>query len=494
MDIKSYQDLEIWQKAMDLTMECYKATKKFPKSETYVLCNQLQRAVVSIPSNIAEGRGRQHTKEFLQHLSIAYGSLAELETHILLAERLDYIGDEQLQEIMSKAAELGRMINGLQRSLKKKLLPDPRPLIPDNKGFSLVELLIAMVIASAVGLAGISLFSSSNWSQKTQEDVTEAQQNVRVATDRLAKDIRMAGYGLPDPPFSLTFTGLPATFVGQSGGDITLTSSITVNNSSTAPDTITILGIGYEVGTLDTTTAAVNCGNGFQANMSGANCIRLSATAAVPATETIDKFFPGGSFNSNRKYISLGGARYIELAAAGQGGQASRTLTLGTPATLDRSYPDGTPVYIIQAIQYTIVSDTSIAGCSATNPCLVSLDATGLRGMNGGTPSRQLLAENIEDVQFAYGIDVSPRDGRMDDTADGTAGYAATDFLNAPTDNTSIITVRATIVGRTRNEDMKGQTGFKRPAVEDRAEGASDGYRRRVLTKVVKIRNPKTGA
>ncbi|MDP2681568.1 MAG: PilW family protein [Deltaproteobacteria bacterium] len=407
----------------------------------------------------------------------------------------------------------------MQKSLRKRvqgsesnsLISDPRPLIPDpcNKGFSLVELLIAMVIASVVGLAGISIFSSSNWSYKTQEDVTEAQQNVRVATDRLTKDIRMAGYGLPDPPFSLSFTGLPTTFVGQSGGNITLTSPITVTTSggAGAPDSLTILGIGYEVGTLDTTTAVVNCVNGIQANISGANCIRLSATASVPAADTIDRFFPGGAFNSNRMHISLGGAKYIALAAAGQTGQATRTLALGSPSTLDRDYPDGTSVYIVQAVQYTIVSDTSIAGCSSSNPCLISLDATGLRGMNGGAPSRQLLAENIEDIQFAYGIDANPRDKKIDDT-DGDGSFEGLDYIFAEagdtlSDPSSIIVVRATVVGRTRNTDIKGQTGFKAQCFEDRpvdagttncTGAASDGYRRRILTKVIKIRNPKTGA
>lgn len=89
--IKSYQDLDVWQKAMDLVVMCYKLCKKFPKHEVYGLASQLQRAAVSVPANIAEGRQRQHVKEFIQHLSIAYGSLAELETHIQIAGRLGYI-------------------------------------------------------------------------------------------------------------------------------------------------------------------------------------------------------------------------------------------------------------------------------------------------------------------------------------------------------------------------------------------------------------------
>lgn len=119
--IRSYRDLVVWQKAMDLVVLCYQMTRGFPKSEVYGLSNQLQRAAVAIPSNIAEGRRRQHSKEFLQHLSIAYGSLAELETHIQIAERLKYINEDQIQQVLDKAAEIGRMLNGLRKSIGKNI-------------------------------------------------------------------------------------------------------------------------------------------------------------------------------------------------------------------------------------------------------------------------------------------------------------------------------------------------------------------------------------
>ncbi len=126
--IRSYRDLEVWQKAMDLAVECYQITRECPKNESYGMSSQLQRAVISIPANIAEGRGRQHRKEFLQHLSIAYGSLSEAETYLLLAERLNYINKYQLNQSISKTAEVGRMINGLKKSISGKA--DPRPLTP----------------------------------------------------------------------------------------------------------------------------------------------------------------------------------------------------------------------------------------------------------------------------------------------------------------------------------------------------------------------------
>ena len=117
MSLKSYKELEVWHKAMDLVVDCYQVTKGFPKSEVWGLASQLQRASVSIPTNIAEGRERQHTKEFIQFLSIAYGSLAELETLIQIAERLNYLDANQSGQILDKTAEIGKMINGLRRSL-----------------------------------------------------------------------------------------------------------------------------------------------------------------------------------------------------------------------------------------------------------------------------------------------------------------------------------------------------------------------------------------
>ena len=98
----SYRDLDVWQKAMNVVVECYKITKTFPKSETYGLSSQLQRAAVSIPANIAEGRERQHKKEFIQHISIAYASLAELETHIQIAERLNFLDKKKANQLLEK--------------------------------------------------------------------------------------------------------------------------------------------------------------------------------------------------------------------------------------------------------------------------------------------------------------------------------------------------------------------------------------------------------
>ena len=119
--VKSYQDLEVWQRAMDLVVLCYHMTQKFPKNEIYGLSSQLQRAAVSVPANIAEGRHRQSSKEFLQYLSISYGSLAEVETHVQIAGRLNYINENQINKTLNKTAEIGRMLNGLSRSIRKRI-------------------------------------------------------------------------------------------------------------------------------------------------------------------------------------------------------------------------------------------------------------------------------------------------------------------------------------------------------------------------------------
>lgn len=123
--IESYRDLRVWQASMELVTDCYKATESFPKSETYGLASQLQRAAVSVPANIAEGQGRYHLKEYLHHLSIAHGSLLELETLIKIAARLGYLGADSSASFQEKTKAIGRMLNGLMASLRRSRTPDP---------------------------------------------------------------------------------------------------------------------------------------------------------------------------------------------------------------------------------------------------------------------------------------------------------------------------------------------------------------------------------
>ncbi|MBN1981845.1 MAG: four helix bundle protein [Chitinivibrionales bacterium] len=116
--MKNYRDLIVWQKSMDLVVAVYEITKRFPKEEVYGLTSQIRRAVVSIPSNIAEGEGRESKNEFFRFLSISYGSLREVETQIILANRLSYIEMPVCDAIIEQCNEIGKLINGLKRSLK----------------------------------------------------------------------------------------------------------------------------------------------------------------------------------------------------------------------------------------------------------------------------------------------------------------------------------------------------------------------------------------
>ena len=121
MSISSYQDLKVWQISMEITEEVYRLTQSFPKQEVYGLVSQSKRSALSVPSNIAEGHARDSTKEFLHYISIALGSLAELETQLILAQRLTYLERKDLDFILLKISEAGRMIRGLQKALKAKL-------------------------------------------------------------------------------------------------------------------------------------------------------------------------------------------------------------------------------------------------------------------------------------------------------------------------------------------------------------------------------------
>ena len=120
MGIQSYRDLKVWNRAMDLVEECYRLTSKFPKTEIYGLSSQIQRAAVSIPANIAEGKGRQHLGDYIRHLCIANGSLKELETHLLIALRLSYLNNSELHLALSLTDEVGKMLNSLIEKLKQR--------------------------------------------------------------------------------------------------------------------------------------------------------------------------------------------------------------------------------------------------------------------------------------------------------------------------------------------------------------------------------------
>jgi four helix bundle protein len=114
---QGYRDLRVWQLAMELIPKVYQVVKQLPSEERYELGSQLRRAVVSVAANIAEGQARQHTKEFLQSLYIARGSLAETETLLMVAERLGYLPAPTLQALVAELAELRKPLQGLVNRL-----------------------------------------------------------------------------------------------------------------------------------------------------------------------------------------------------------------------------------------------------------------------------------------------------------------------------------------------------------------------------------------
>ena len=119
--LESYRDLKVWQKAIDMVVDCYKLSQDFPKHEIYGLTSQLRRAAVSVPANIAEGYGLGSRKEYLQFLAIAQGSLKEVETHLIITQRLEYMTQTQLKTILARTEELGKMLGSLIRTLKDKI-------------------------------------------------------------------------------------------------------------------------------------------------------------------------------------------------------------------------------------------------------------------------------------------------------------------------------------------------------------------------------------
>ena len=121
MAVQCYRELKVWQVAMNLAEQCYHATRSFPRAELFGMISQIRRAAISVPANIAEGQGRQSTKEFLNHLSIARGSLLELETHLLLSQRVGLLQKPALDPLLATCDEISRMLSGLRRALEAKL-------------------------------------------------------------------------------------------------------------------------------------------------------------------------------------------------------------------------------------------------------------------------------------------------------------------------------------------------------------------------------------
>ena len=119
--VSSFRDLRVWRAAMDLVEGVYRLTQSFPREEAYGLVPQLRRAAVSVPSNIAEGQARDHLREYLHHLSMAQGSLAELETQLEIAGRLGYASTEPGEQLLSDTAGVAKQLRALRTALERRL-------------------------------------------------------------------------------------------------------------------------------------------------------------------------------------------------------------------------------------------------------------------------------------------------------------------------------------------------------------------------------------
>lgn len=318
-------------------------------------------------------------------------------------------------------------------------------------GFTLVELLVAVAIAGVVGMAALTVYTSTTRTTTAQTDLTQVQQNVRAAMDRMAQHTRSAGFGLPErETFSLTY------------GAQTFTRAVTVTNSDTGPDTLTLVGIGQEAGSL----GALNQ-DGSGCNMAATTCLWLPDVDGEDGNKYFQK--SDGDFNPLRQYISLGGAAFLEVTDIDGGNK----IILSEPlANLPDDFFNITPppaVYILQALRYTIATD--MGGCSATQPCLAVQDFS-------ISTDRMVLAQGIEDMQIGVF------------TSAAAAGAPATFSNNASSSSADIAALRINLIGKAQSPDASAT--FIRPALEDRpASDSPDNFRRRALTTVVKIRNPR---
>lgn len=120
MSVTRFSDLLVWQKGVDFVIQLYGTTRNFPKDEIYGLTSQMRRAAVSIPSNIAEGHGRNSTGDYLRFLALAQGSCSELETQLLIASRLKYLSKQDWEDLLTNLLEIARMLSGLIASLRRR--------------------------------------------------------------------------------------------------------------------------------------------------------------------------------------------------------------------------------------------------------------------------------------------------------------------------------------------------------------------------------------
>lgn len=334
-----------------------------------------------------------------------------------------------------------------------------QPFVRGERGFNLIELMIAMAMFAVVSLAGFTVLSSGQKSSVMNDEVVKIQQSVRLALDMVSRDIRMAGYGNPATPSSVPYTGNGCTSI------------INPTNSSTGPDSIAIVTMDRVIGRLQQNAPL--------------------GTATSTSTIVLDSV-TGLSAND---IITLDGVFTAAVTAINTG---TKTLTLGTSIQTPQTFNGdaagtGTQVVRLICAKYTVNT--------TTNQLMRQDDSTGAVA----------VVDGIEDLQLAYGVDADG-DGRIDDASGsggidcldltpnslasavtnsvGCSGTPPTTVSTAPTaaTPTTVRLVRISVVGKAGKSDdtFKSSSAI---SVEDHNIASTTGYRRRVLTRTVSLRD-----
>ncbi len=331
----------------------------------------------------------------------------------------------------------------------------------NQQGMTLIEVLIAMVISLIVITAGFTILTTTSRGLRANEAVADSQQNARIAMELIARDIKLAGFGMP-------------AAIGNCP-----TALVPIDQTPTGPDTASD-SIDLLVPTTNNVTPIWRLAQ--VAGPLGFNTITLDAGAVA-------NMVSAGMVNNS--YISIAGAFTARVPVVpGTGNVLTLEFMVPSPIT----FPIGAQVYLLQCIRYDI--GTTAAACGTSNaPCL-------RRGISGGAMTA--VVEGIEDLQLAYACDgcVGTEDGVIDNQVGGTAAFEAADFVTnstwatAPMTPDKIRLVQVNLVARQIGTDLglgEGKASFQGNAaglqVSDHALAGSQQYRRRVLSKTIEVRN-----
>ncbi|MDO8513163.1 MAG: four helix bundle protein [bacterium] len=225
----NYKELSVWQKSVELVNDVYLLTRKFPSEDKFGIAQQMERASVSIPSNIAEGHRRQHKNEYVQFLHIALASASELETQLEICRRFDHLKSYKFEAIGDRLEEIIKMLHGLIKAVKSTHTCDLKPHA--SRGYTLVEILVASTIFVSVVGMGIATYSSASGFQSKSAVIRETNQAARYAMDTIVRDIRLAdssvAYTKTIGPDDYVYTFKGFAFEQAGGGLDTTNNSLT---------------------------------------------------------------------------------------------------------------------------------------------------------------------------------------------------------------------------------------------------------------------------